>query len=328
MINVNYENKKYSLEYFNKKGEYITKPLRRKYWYLSTKTKKRKKPIKTVHNIYDDKQYYVYENGGETPKLTVPFKLKKNKDGIRFYDYRDKFKLQHYQKIIDDGLGMPKSITYDIETTSLEADKGFITSIAWIDNTDNSEHTVLNEGSEYSMLKEFINYIKENNITSLIGFNSYDFDDKYLSYRCNHNQLNFNPIKSCNIDVMKGANKLFITGSLSSIGKQLNIDEEKLDLGSDNPIKLYNDDRYDELLYYNLQDVRATNDIMKALNLLPFYRALWELSWCDFNQLPFNSVLNNSLANKFLWENDLVVTKVDDQFLGDFGGGFNYIINE
>ena len=177
------------------------------------------------------------------------------------------------------------------------------------------------------MLKEFVKYINDNHILSLIGFNSHDFDDRYLSYRLKHNDIYFNPIKSCNIDVMKGANKLFIFGSLASIGKQLGVDEQKLDLGSDNPISLYNNKEYDKLLYYNLQDVRATKDIMEKLNMLEFYKALWELSWTDFNDIPFNSKLINNLANKKLWENDLCVTQVYERFLGNFGGGFNYIIN-
>ena len=202
-----------------------------------------------------------------------------------------------------------------------------MTSIAWIDTFDDTEHTVLNEGNEKEMLKAFIKYIEDNHVLSLIGFNSYDFDDKYLSYRLKYNDIHYDIIKSTNIDVMKGANKLFVYGSLASIGKQLNVDEQKLDLGSDNPISLYRNKDYDTLLYYNLQDVRATKEIMEKLDLQNFYKALWELSWTDFNKIPFNSILINDLSNKKLWENDLMISRVYDRYLGNFGGGFNYIIN-
>ena len=80
------------------------------------------------------------------------------------------------------------------------------------------------------------------------------------------------------------------------------------------------------MLYYNLQDVRATKDIMETLNLMEFYKALWELSWTDFNEIPFNSKLINNLSNKKMWENNLFVTKVYERYLGNFGGGFNYIL--
>lgn len=326
MINIDWNNGEYKLEWYDKNNEYNYKNVQNVYLYPTKKKKKRKKHIKVVKDIYTKENYYVYKGKGSyTPYLTIPYKININKNGDRMYDKKFALKLLHFNEIKD--VGLPRGIIYDIETTSLEPNEGIITSIAWIDTFDNSEHTVLNKGNEREMLKEFTDYIKNNNIISLIGFNSFDFDDRYLAYRLKHNDINFNPIKSCNIDVMKGANKLFIFGSLASIGKQLGVDEQKLDLGSENPISLYKNKKYDELLYYNLQDVRATKDIMKTLNLMEFYKALWELSWTDFNEIPFNSKLINNLSNKKMWENNLFVTKVYERFLGNFGGGFNYIIN-
>ena len=326
MINIDWNNGEYKLEWYNKNNEYNYKNVQNVYLYPTKKKKRRKKHIKVVKDIYTKENYYVYKGkGSHTPYLTIPYKININKNGDRMYDKKFALKLLHFNGIKD--IGLPRGIIYDIETTSLEPNEGIITSIAWIDTFDNSEHTVLNKGNERAMLKEFTNYIKTNNIISLIGFNSFDFDDRYLAYRLKHNDINFNPIKSCNIDVMKGANKLFIFGSLASIGKQLGVDEQKLDLGSENPISLYKNKKYDELLYYNLQDVRATKDIMETLNLMEFYKALWELSWTDFNEIPFNSKLINNLSNKKMWENDLFVTKVYERYLGNFGGGFNYIIN-
>ena len=317
------------MEWYNKDNKYCKKLLRTEYLYPTTKKNKRRKHFKTLTDIYTNEKYYLYKGKGrETPNLTVPYKVRTTKEGMRIYDYALAVKLMYFQDIIDKGLSIPHSITYDIETTSLEPSEGFITSIAWIDNQNGSEHTLLNEGSEENVLIDFINYIKKHKILSLIGFNSAKFDNRYLAYRCRQHGIYYNINNSCNIDVMKGANKLFIFGSLASIGKQLNVEEEKLDLGSENPISLYEKEKYDELLYYNLQDVRATNDIMKTLNIIDFYKALWELSWTDFNDLPFNSVLNNNLANKELWENNLMVSKCYDNALGRFSGGFNYIIEE
>lgn len=323
MINIYNKHDKMQLEWYDKDEGYKTTFIPKKYYSVKDKLNKRRPLIKKVKNIYDGKTYYIYESKNDA-NLTVPFKLM-GRNG-RWYDWKQKIKLQKFQDIKN--LDKPKMIIYDIETTSLEPENGFITSIAWINTSDNSEHTVLNKGSEYKMLNNFIKYLKKEKITSLVGFNSHDFDDKYLSYRLFHNNIHYNVNKSCNIDVMKGANKLFIFGSLMSMGKQLNIDREKLDLGNDNPIKLYSDGRYDELLYYNLQDVRATQDIFEKLNILDFYTALWELTWTDFNDLPFNSKINNCFANKMLWEKNLIIDRVMEEDLGKFGGGFNYIIED
>lgn len=323
MINIYNKYDKMELEWYDKDNGYQTKLIPKKYYLVKEKRNKRRPLIKKVTNIYTGQPAYIYESKNDA-KLTVPYKLM-SKSGYRWYDWRQKTKLQMFNDIKN--VDKPHMIIYDIETTSLDPSDGIVTSIAWIDCFDNSEHTVLNEGSEYKMLNQFIKYLKDNKITSLVGFNSHDFDDKFVNYRLQQNNIYYSIIKSCNIDVMKGANKLFIFGSLMNMGKQLNIDREKLDLGNDNPIKLYEEGRYDELLYYNLQDVRATQDIFEKLNILDFYTALWELTWTDFNDLPFNSKINNCFANKMLWEKNLIIDRVMEQDLGKFGGGFNYIIN-
>lgn len=326
MINLSFEDKKILMEWYDDKKKYHSKTVPNNYLYPVRKKKRRKAPLKVVNDIYSGEKYYVYKGTGKwTPYLTIPYKININKFGSRIYDWRFATKLLHFNKI--ENVGMPRGVIYDIETTTLEPENGIVTSIAWIDTFDNSEHTVLNEGNERKMLNEFVQYLQDNKILSLIGFNSKKFDDYYLNYRLRHNDINYSVVKGSNIDIMKGANKLFVFGSLASIGKQLNVDEQKLDLGSDNPISLYKDKKFDKLLYYNLQDVRATKDIMEKLNIPNFYKAMWELTWTDFNDIPFNSVLINNLSNKKLWENDLFVSRVYERYLGNFGGGFNYIIN-
>ena len=315
------------IEWYDSKNKYNKKEIEVDFLYPTLKTNNRDILYKIVTDIYTNKKYYVYRRRGyNIPKLTIPYKIKEDFNGLKVYDYKTTIKLMYFQEIIDNGLSFPHSITYDIETTSLNPKDGFITSIAWIDNQTGKEYTVLNKGSEKNVLLKFINYLKKNKILSLIGFNSVKFDNKYVSYRCRHHNIYYNMNMSSNIDVMKGANKLFVFGSLASMGKQLNVEEEKLDLGSENPISLYEKKKYDELLYYNLQDVRATNDIKNKLNITDFYKALWDLTWTDFNEIHFNSVLNNNFANKELWENNLMVSKCFDESLGKFGGGFNYII--
>lgn len=317
------------MEWYDKNDKYKRKVKKYEYIYPSPTVRSRKRKIKPVIDIYTGEEFIAYlGKGKQSPKLTIPYKLKTDYFGNRIYDVKMSTKLLEFKDIVTKGVSFPHSVTYDIETTSLEPNEGIITSIAWIDNQDDSEHTILNEGDEKKCIEKFINYLSKNKILSLIGFNSREFDNRYLSYRCRQNGIYTDLNKSCNIDVMKGANKLFITGSLASMGKQLGIEEEKLDLGSDNPISLYEEKRYDELLYYNLQDVKATNSILEKLNIIDFYKALWYLSWNDFDTMQYNSVFNNCLANKYLWEHDLMVSTVNDNSLGRFGGGFNYIIND
>lgn len=206
----------------------------------------------------------------------------------------------------------------------LNPEYDMITSIAWIDNYTNEKYTSLNKGSEYNCLYEFISYLRKNNIMGLIGFNSNDFDDMFLQKRLYANDIKYNVYKSCNIDVMKAANKLFISGSLMSMCNQLNIDDGKIDLGGDNPIKLYQEKRYDELLHYNLQDVVATNEIIKKIDIFNFYEALFNLTWTDFKNIPFNSQLNNCFFNKRMFEDNFYVSKCNLSYKGEFGGGANF----
>lgn len=328
MINITSTNQNVLIEWYDGDGMYRRVLKKPEFIYPSSKINRRRKPLKEVTDIYTKKKYMVYVGKGtDAPRLTIPYRVKRDYFGNKMYDPIMGAKLLYFQKIIDKGVSLPHSVTYDIETTSLDPSEGIITSIAWIDNQDGSEHTSLNEGSEKECIEKFTKYLSKHKILSLIGFNSREFDNRYLQYRCKQHGIFANINKSSNIDVMKGANKLFITGSLASMGKQLQIEEEKLDLGSDNPISLYEEGRYEELLYYNLQDVRATNGILEKLNIIEFYKALWDISWNDFDTMQYNSVFNNCLANKYLWEHDLMVSKVNDDSLGRFGGGFNYLIN-
>lgn len=277
--------------------------------------------IKKVRDIYTKKDFYVKIMPNKDYPLTIPYKIHTNKEKIPFYDTELGLKLIYFDKLLEKDIIFPKHLYYDIETTSLEPNQGIITSIVFIDENDNIK-TFINDDNEKKMLNDVKNYLASNNIMSLIGFNSKEFDDDYLAYRMRVNGVSYNPIMSSNIDVMKMCNKLFVKGSLASIAKQLGV-IEKIELET-NPIKLYYDGDFDILLEYNIRDVEVTKAITEKMNILPFCKALWELSWCDFRHLNSNSRLNDSYFNKRLWEDNLMISKADLEYKGNFGGGFNY----
>lgn len=325
MINTTIKDNYVILEYYNKNG--YNKVVKDKVKLLCRQNPSNDNSVKIMKNIYNDKYYKLYatnNNGEFYAGVPVPYPLKE------YYDYKLCSKLLYYNNIINDDIVLPRTITYDIETTGLDGNVDKITSIAFIDNYDKSEHTLLNVGGrdgELKLLLEFVDYLKDNNILGLVGFNTVGFDNDFLNKRLNKFGIYFNVFMNCNIDVMLLANKLFVTGSLMSMCDKLDISNEdsKLDLGGDNPIKLYNEKRFDELLYYNLQDCKATNAIIDKLNIFSFCESLFCLSYCDFNSLQFNSVLNNHFFNKRMFEDSLFVDRVDLEFKGEFGGGYNYI---
>lgn len=323
MINVIRHGENHLALYYNKDNEVqriITKAL-----VILPKTRaKNNEYVKKVKDIYTKKEYFIEY----TPikhynfELTIPYKINKTKEGFPTYDYMLATKLRYFNHIIDLDIDFPKYLYYDIETTSLDPKDGILTSVVFIDAKNNVE-SFINDSSEKEMLLEISKYLKDNNIMSLIGFNNKSFDDEYLAYRMKVNGIRYNPIMNCNIDIMRMCNKLFISGSLASIAKQLGV-IEKIELES-NPIKLFYDGDLDTLLKYNIRDVQVTKAISEKMNILPFCKALWELSWCDFRNLNANSILVNSYINKRLWEDDLMVSKADLDYKGNFGGGFNYI---
>ena len=256
------------------------------------------------------------------PSITIPYKINTNKEGIPYYDYQLGMKLLHFGKIIKRGIEFPKHVYYDIETTSLEPEDGVLTNIVFIDADNDVKVFTNDDGNEKRMLEDVAHYLRKNRIISLIGFNSKKFDDEYLRYRMNINQVEYNPIMSCNIDIMLMCNKLFVSGSLASIAKQLGV-IEKIELES-NPVRLFYDGDFDTLIEYNIRDVEVTKAISEKMNILPFVKALWELSWCDFRHLNANSKLNDCYFNKRMWEDNIMVSKADLKYKGNFGGGFNY----
>lgn len=279
--------------------------------------------LKKVKDVYTNKDYYVKLNYDyKTPSLTIPFKINTNKENKPYYDYNLGTKLIFFKDIIDNGITFPKYMYYDIETTSLDPKDGVITSVVFIDEYDNIKVFVNDDGDEKRMLEEIYYFLYDNDVMSLIGFNNKKFDDEYLRYRMNINQIPYNPIKSCNIDIMQMCNKLFVSGSLASIAKQLGV-IEKIELET-NPMKLFYDGDFDTLVEYNIRDVEVTKAISEKMNILPFVQALWELSWCDFRNLNANSRLNDCYFNKRMWEDNLMVSYADLKYKGEFGGGFNY----
>lgn len=265
-------------------------------------------------DIYSGKEYGISTIPGrfQLPKLPIPFPV------YDYYDYSAGAKLQYFKDINPEA---PRAVFFDIETTSLDYATGVITSICWIDSYTGKEYESLNEGNEEDCLYGFVEYLKDHNILSIIGFNSNKFDIPYLEGRCLYNNIHFEPRRYIKQDVMTIANKLFYFGSLDVIAQKLGV-ERKLE--TDNPIKLWNERRYDELLEYNAQDVRVTKQIYEKLNMKEFLEALWELTWFDYDRVGANSHISNMFYNKRMWEDGYCVTKVDNEYKGDFGGGFNF----
>lgn len=323
MINIQWRNNKETAKIVYSKGGQIKRKKVNKTVLTPHKRIDNDEYIKKCKDIYTQNHYYIKKSNIPTG-LTLPYKINSNKEGVPFYDYDLALKLLYYQDIIDDGIDFPNYAYYDIETTSLDPSDGIVTSVVFIDK-NNEVETFVNENGEKQMLNEIVKYCRKNKIMSLIGFNSKDFDDMYLKYRLSVNGLlgYFNPVMNCNIDVMKMCNKLFISGSLASIAKQLGV-IEKIELES-NPIKLFYDGDLSTLVEYNIRDVEVTKAICEKMDILSFCQALWELSWCDFRNLNANSRLNDCYFNKRLWEDNLMVSFVDLNYKGAFGGGFNYI---
>lgn len=279
---------------------------------------------KKVKDIYTKKDYYVklMPKRGYNYQLTVPYMIHTNKEKVPYYDTQLGLKLLYFDRLLEKyDIIFPTYMYYDIETTSLEPSEGIITSVVFIDENNNIK-TFINDDNEKEMLQKISDFLSYNDVMSLIGFNSKEFDDEYLAYRMRVNGIHYNPVKNCNIDIMKMCNKLFVKGSLASIAKQLGV-IEKIELET-NPIKLFYDGDFDTLLEYNIRDVEVTKAIAEKMNILPFCKALWEISWCDFRNLNSNSRLNDCYFNKRLWEDNLIVTKADLDFKGAYGGGFNY----
>lgn len=328
MINIsNYNYDSIKLEWYNKKGKY-QKKIYPKEVIIPLKRKPEKGDYKIFKDAYTKQDYYIktYPYDYNTPNLTIPLKIHKNKKGVFYYDWSLGAKLLHFQEIINEGISFPKYMYYDIETTSLDPSEGVVTSVVFIDKDGNIKNFLNDDGDEREMLKSVTNFLKKEKVLSLIGFNSKKFDDEYLEYRMRVNQINFKPIMSCNIDIMTMANKLFISGSLASMAKQLGV-IEKIEL-EDNPVKLFYDGNFETLVEYNIRDVEVTDAISEKLNILPFCEALWGLSWCDFRHLNANSILNDCYFNKRMWEDNVLVSKVKLDYLGNYEGGLNYFCEE
>lgn len=268
-------------------------------------------------DIYTGREYVVSEQAPNRylPKVPIPYPV------YEYYDYTTATKLLHFDSIEPDE---PRAVFFDIETTDLEPSKGVITSICWLDSYTGKEYETLNTGDERECLLGFVRYLKEHEILSLIGFSSNRFDIPFIEARCLYNNVKFDGRKFIKQDVMHIANKLFYFGSLDVIATKLGV-ERKLEV--DNPVKLWKDKRYDELLEYNAQDVIVTKQIYEKLNMAEFLKALWELTWLDLDKVNSNSHISNMFYNKRMWEDGYCVSKADLKYKGDFGGGYNFDAN-
>lgn len=327
MINILNDGKYFKLEWYTKNG-YNSKLCKKFTLVPVRRVNKNYDVVKKVNNVSNNKEYSVIRTENNiSHNLTIPYKINTDKSGKYYYDYQLGTKLLEFGDIVsndskfNNDLVFPKYLYYDIETTGLSAENGIISNIVFIDKDDNVKVFTNDDGDEKRMLLEVYEYLKANNVLSLIGFNSKAFDDEFLRYRMNVNQIPFNPVMSCNIDVMKMCNKLFINGSLSSIAKQLGV-IEKIELES-NPVKLFYDGDFDTLIEYNIRDVEVTKAICDKMSILPFVEALWRLSWCDFRNLNANSRLLDCYFNKKMWNDNVMVSNVDLKYKGSFSGGLN-----
>lgn len=325
MINISNHNWEIcKIEFYDKNGKYQRKTYPKEV-IIPLKRKPKNNDCKVFKDVYTKKDYYIksypYNNTSDA-KLTIPYKIHKNKKGFFYYDWSLGLKLLHFDEIINDfGVSFPNYRYYDIETTSLEPGEGIVTSVVFIDKDENTRVFLNDDGDERKLLMNIAKYLKKEKVLSLIGFNSKKFDDEYLSYRMRVNDVKYEPIMNSNIDIMLMANKLFISGSLASMAKQLGV-IEKIEL-EDNPVKLFYDGDFDTLVEYNIRDVEVTKAISEKLNILDFCEALWKLSWCDFRHLNANSILNDCYFNKRMWEDGVLVSKANLEYLGAYSGGFN-----
>lgn len=277
-----------------------------------------KKPTmsKPLVDVYTGEKYYIRRSHENYIGLVFPLPYIKD-NGHRIYDYRMAIKLKHYYSIEPEDY---RKVFYDIETTSLDPSEGIITSICFIDSFTDEEHCLLNKGNEKELLERFVNYLNDNDVLGIVGFNSVGFDTPYLQYRCDVNGVFFDRNDYIETDVMLVANKLFIRGSLDSIAKQLGV-SRKLEV--DNPVSLWNNKEYDTLLEYNIQDVRVTKELYEKLNVETFMESLWRLTWFDYNKVHHNSHIVNSFYNKRLYEDGKCLSKHDYKHYGAYGGGYN-----
>lgn len=86
-----------------------------------------------------------------------------------------------------------KEIIFDIETTDLEADKGYVVAIG-LKEIDKEEKILFLENlDERGLIKNFLNLI--DNQTLLIGYNISKFDIPYIKSKCFLLQINCNILK-------------------------------------------------------------------------------------------------------------------------------------
>ena len=119
MINITSTNQNVLIEWYDGDGMYRRVLKRPEFIYPSSKINRRRKPLKEVTDIYTKKKYMVYVGKGtDAPRLTIPYRVKRDYFGNKMYDPIMGAKLLYFQKIIDKGVSLPHSVTYDIETTS------------------------------------------------------------------------------------------------------------------------------------------------------------------------------------------------------------------
>ncbi|MCE7698284.1 MAG: ribonuclease H-like domain-containing protein [Methanobacterium paludis] len=308
MINIQVTSKKIIMRWYENK-ELQTKIVPKEILYAD----KFKKDGIQKKDIYTGESYGIKKGAGYfTPPIPIPFNL------YDYYDFKTASKLMYFKDMHPED---PRAVFFDIETTSLEPEKGVITSISWLDSYTGKKYFTVNKGDEKKCIKGFIDYLKENDILSLIGFNSNFFDVPYLEYRTKATGIKFKAKQYISQDVMLIANKLFYFGSLDAIAERLKV-ERKMEV--DNPVKLFREKRFKELIEYNIQDVIVTKEIFEKLDMANFQKALWNMTWFDYDKIGANSHIDNMFYNKRMWEDDLIVTKADLDYKGDFGGGYNF----
>jgi len=158
-------------------------------------------------------------------------------------------------------------------------------------------------------IKAFFGYFKDTFINEKIYENRFEqaLMDKGSPV---YSELNF-------IDVKPIVSKLFQRGnfinkpsrySLEEIGKILNLEQQKIKL-KDGPATLWKEDRIEELIEYNVQDVVATLEIAKRMKIIDMILTRKNLFRVNFNQLFKNSrIIDYLMLSRY---KDIVFPTVD-----------------
>ena len=330
MININFKSNEVKIAYNTVNGV-----------KNSTKTFKPLKVVKDNNGDYtnlDDSKRFSISDDGKTGgyMYTCLYNGKNNKP-----DYYLNTILQHLE-IVNETIS-PKLLFYDIETNEHAVQdkgksKGRINSIAFI--FDGEENILVNDidRTEKEILTKFFEYCQDNDVMSLVGYNSFEFDNQVLFNRAEALDVDtygLSRYTNCNLDVMELARVFqYIPKnqyiSLEGLANKLGIDETKMDTSYYNTVTLYKKALKDSELMetfkkYNIQDVRLTIKCFEGMESEQQLNELFKQTLTPYNKIQYNSTLLNGYTCKELMKDKIVITEsVNTPIEFENKGGFNY----